>query len=567
MFSFVAMALTVSATFVVINIVFSTYIGSLFAYKLHRPMRGIMPRGIPIPIRPLDHSTMRRIARRPAEINPDSETIFLPYHQANHRPLQIMERISVPVDHRMKKDNFNFLNFDAYVMKPANEVTLKPVTERIIRIINQTEDDHDDARPSPSSSHHRYRTRNASKKPKKSTHMMEEFDDLEFYRAYLEHQKHAAMVKRLKTKPESSSRLPIGIDFFEHKKKNKIQAFPPITYAPMYLNNLHRSHQHEDVEASNVQNVRIRHPNMLKNEKIRIGQVTTPLTPMHTTVIMPVESEKFDETVTPPVPLPDEPDQIHSLASEPEMYKFTIDDVVIKPNSNAVVNHPFSGPVTLSPPSMHYQNIPNSYMTHNDRMRNNRMRHDHNIPANSIHENIFDAHYQTQINYPPKMIYSQNGYRHVDMNIPIEASASSQQQVQKYSIEPIVLTTKMTFAAETEPSVASLVKESNEIHSKRNGKRNKKRRQNTERHTPEYLRKANHEKDQTNNNNLEFSNSYSKRRTQGYNSEEEAATTPIIPIKFKNAKATDETKVQEIDDDAITTTTIAPNNEKVKYSQ
>lgn len=307
------MALRDSAIFL-INILLGISIGNLFAYEVHHPMRGSMPRGIPIPIRPLDRSTIHKIARRPAELNPDSETIFFPInHQANYRPLQIMERISVPVDHREKMENFNILNFDAYIMKPTNNVTLKPVTERKLHIINQTDDDRDDARPS-SSIHHRYRTKDASKKPKKSTHMyqIKEFDDLEFYRAFLEHQKHAAMVKRLKPKSEPSSRLPIGIDFFEHKMKNKIQPFPPITYTPLYLNNnLHRSHHHEDVEASNVQNVRIRHPNMLKNQEIRFGLGTTPLTPIHTTVVMPVESKKEIYTVQPR----NEPDQIHRLSN------------------------------------------------------------------------------------------------------------------------------------------------------------------------------------------------------------------------------------------------------------
>lgn len=240
------------------------------------------------------------------------------------------------------------------------------------------------------------------------------------------------------------------------------------------------------------------------------------------------------------------------------MYKFTIDDVVIKPNSIGVVNNPFSGPVTLSPPSMHYQNKQNSYM-----MKNDHLHKDHIVPAsaNAINENHSDAHYRAQINYPPKMIYSRNGYRHIiDKNFPIEASASSQQRVHKYSIEPIVLTTKMTFAAETEPSVASTMKASNENNSKHNDNRNKKRRPNTERHRPEHLRMHSDEKDQTNN--LEFSNSYTKRRTQGYNSEEDIATTPIIPSKLKNTKNHYETKEQE-----STTIKIEPNNEKIKYFQ
>lgn len=576
------MALANSVIFVM-NIMCGMCIGHFYAYEILRPIRGPMPRGIPIPIpiRPLDHSTIRRLSRRPAEMNPDSEPVFLPLHQSNHRPLQIMERISVPVDgnynwNRPKKDNFNVLNFEAYMMKP-NEASI-PRPERIVRLVNQTDDDRDEFRPSPSG-HHKYRSRSVPKKPKKNPHVlhMKEFDDLEFYRAYLEHQKHAAMVKRLKPKPESSSRLPIGIDFFENnKKKNKI-AFPPITYSPLYLNSLHRSQQYEDVEASNVLHVKLQHPDMLKNEEMPSTLATTVFAPsvhepMQTTMTMPIESEKRSETILPPSDGPNETETFHGVASEPEMYKFTIDDVVVKPNALSVVNHPFTGPVTLSPPAMMYQNQPNSNFMHPE----------HRIKtasANTIHETF--PHFQTQLNYPPKVFQRGNAYHRLQANsyrnVPIEASASSHQQVHKYSIEPIVMTTQMTFAPDAEQNVASSVKATYEIDSKRiDNKRNKKRRINSERHKPESTRKANHQKDLLNNN-LEFSSSYSKRRTQGVNSEEETATTPITPAKSRNSHSNNnktETKQhqhhkqqqQKQQQEAITTAN-TPKNEKVKYFQ
>ncbi|XP_055322766.1 uncharacterized protein LOC129578366 [Sitodiplosis mosellana] len=575
------MALTGYPIFV-IKILFGVCIGHLFAYQMHRPVHGPMHRGvpIPIPIRPLDHSTIRRLSRRPAELNPDSEPVFLPLHQSRHRPLQIMERISVPVDgnhnwNRQKKENFNVLNFEAYMMKPTNEALPKPVTERILRYINKTEDDRDDIRQSPSS-HHKYRSRSIPKKPKKNPHVlhMKEFDDLEFYRAFLEHQKHAAMVKRLKPKPDSSSRLPIGIDFFESNKKKNKAAFPPITYSPLYLNNLHRSQQYEDVEASNVQNVKMRYPDMLKNEEIPSTQATTPFAhPVHeptmqTTMIMPMESENHDETMPPPSEMPDEPETFHGLASEPEMYKFTIDDVVVKPNALGVVNNPFLGPVTLSPPAMMYQNTPHS----------NFMGPEHILPAsaNTIHETRYNPpHFQAQLSYPPKVYQRGTAYRRFQANsfrnVPIEASASSQQQVHKYSIEPVV-TTQMTFATDAEQqNIAPSVKAAYEIDSKRvDNKRNKKRRMNTERHKPENSRKVNHQKDFLNNN-LEFSNSYSKRRTQGVNSEEESATTPLIPSKLRHHNDFNKTEAKlqqqhQQQQEAITTTNV-PKNEKVKYFQ
>lgn len=580
------------ASIFVINLVFALCIGDLYAFELLRPVRASM-RTAPhqVPIRPLDHSTMRRLTRRPTEINPDSESIFL--HQTKQRPLQIMERISVPVDanhnfpHK-KKENFNVLNFEAYVMKPSmEEATMKPVTERILHLNHYNDDVRDDARPSPSS-HHKYRSRSMPKKPKKNIHMShaKEFDDLEFYRAYLEHQKHAAMVKRLKPKPEPNSRLPIGIDYFENKKKNKMM-FPPITYSPLYLNNLHRSHPYEDVEASNVQHVKMRHPDVMKMEAMASmqhqhqhqQQYTTPIPDALTTMHIPMEIDKQTTEVipSPEMPMPNEPDRFnslaseperfhslasepdrfHGLASEPEMYKFTIDDVVVKPHAASVVNHPFAGPVTLSPPPMQYQNTPNSNFIRPDRIPP--------VGLNTLHDKRYDSNLQTQLNYPPKM-YARGGQRRFEStsfkNVPIEtsvAASSSQQQVQKYSIDPIIMTTQMTFATDGEQNDAPPVKAAHEIDSKRiENKRSKKRRLNTERHKPE--RKINHQNDYQNN--LEFSSSYSKRRTQGYNSEEEAtaATTPITPIKLRHNKT--ESKQSE----TFTTDTPA-KSEKVKYFQ
>lgn len=567
------MAFTNVAVFV-INILLGLYISNVFAYEFIRSVRPLprgMPIPIPIPIRPLDRSTIRRLSIRPVEVNPDAEPIFLPYHQAKHRPLQIMERISLPIDNdnwnRRRKENFNVLNFEAYKMKPVNEIAIKPVAERIIRLINQTVDNRDDIRPS-SSSHHRYRSRSVPKKPKKSTHLshMKEIDDLEFYRAFLEHQKYAAMAKKLKPKAEPSSRLPIGIDFFEQKKKTKSQAFPPITYSPLYLNNLHRSHQYEDVEASNVRHVKLRHPDMLKNERMpSLHTSTTTLASIPTTAILSVDSETPTETIPPPLDMSDELDRIHGLASEPEMYKFTIEDVVVKPNHVGVVNHPFAGPVTLPPPSMHYQNTPNSHMMRKE----HKNRHDA-VPAsaNTLFDHEVDTHYQTQMNYPPKS-HSRSSFHRVEFpykSLPIEASASSHQQIHKYSIDPIVMTTQMTVASETEPNMAAssvdqTVKASHEIdnESKRGEKRYKKRRLNSERHKPDNSRKVNRQKDSSNN--LEFSNSYAKRRTQGYNSEEEIATTPIAPVKSRHNKVANEAKQKETD------TTIAPKIENVKYFQ
>lgn len=550
---FITMAFKDSKIFV-INIIFGICVGNLWTLNVIRPVHRI-------PIRPLDRSTMRRLSLRPTEINPDSEPVFLPAHLANQRPLQIMERISVPMDannNRMRqhKDNFNVLNFDAYVMKPTNGMAPNPVTERVFRLVNQTEYYRGDAKPSPSQ--HKYRSKSASKKSKKPMYGMhvKEFDDLEFYRAYLEHQKHAAMVKRLKQRPEPSSHLPIGIEYFEHRKKNQI-AFPPITYSPHYLNNLHRSHHHEEVEASNVQQVQMRHPNIVYHEDSFNGLATTPMTPIPTTVVLPLENEVQPQTQTNPpseVQSPYEQESYHNLASAPEMYRFTIDDVVFKQPPPGMVNYPFTGPVTLPPPLLKYQNVPNSHMMRTDLVMP--------MSANTVHENRFD--YQTQLNYPsnPYINTRINYPQPVDhlpyQNVPIEG-ASSYQEIQKYPIRPISMTTEMAITTTTEKEINDTVaftKPAYQMDAKRLEKRNKRRRLYSDRHRPD-SRRFNHQNDMLNN--LEFSSSYTKRRTQGYNSEEEPATTPISPAKLRSMK--DETTSE---DEVISTT---PKTEQFKYFQ
>lgn len=566
--------MTLSAvSFLMINFVFGLCIGDALSYERIRTARRPVPRGIPI--RPLDSSTMYRIARRPTEINPDSEPVFLPLHNIKRRPLQVMERISTDAKktwNRPKKDNFNVLNFEAYVMKPTNMGAIVPVTERVLHDIAQAESNRDDLKPSPSSQR-KYRT----KKPKKNnvhSSRVKEYDDIEFYRAFLEHQKHAAMVKKLRPKPEPSSRLPIGIEFFENKKKQKVP-FPPITYSPLYMNHLHRSQHHEAVEASNVQNIEMRYPDRTQHE-IHVTEetqdipTTTPFIPILSTTMNPmislhplnsngplnpmnqlddslspmVEVEKLDVESIPTsqlVQMPIQPEAYQRFLIEPEMHRFTIDDVVMKHQS--VAKHPFTGPVTLSP-SLEYKNVPNT-----------RMRPEPIAPAsaNNVYENQFNgrANFQTQLNYPAKT-YVRGNYRRFGnaryKNVPIEASASSQQQSQQYSIDPVMMTTQM--AITNDENDASTKNVAYDQTAKRMEKRNKKRRL-----IAFDILKINPD----NPNNLEFSSSYTKRRTQGYASEEDHSTTPITPIKLKNAT------VEPNNEEMVTT--VLPKDETVKYFQ
>lgn len=118
-----------------------------------------------ISIQPVDSQAIRRSSHKPPPINPDAETIFHPMHADKFRLDQIMERSSSggvyynkPKSHK-KKNKFNPLNFDAYLVKPMNFsykkvfATLKPETEKLMKLMNKTTvlDDEDEKKSKPRS--------------------------------------------------------------------------------------------------------------------------------------------------------------------------------------------------------------------------------------------------------------------------------------------------------------------------------------------------------------------------------------------------------------------------------
>lgn len=618
------------ATWMMISIIFGVCISDLHAYEKSRPIRGPAVKGIPI--RPLDYTTLRRISRKHVPLNPDSEPIYLPVNAAQFKPYQVMERISsVPPHpnlirnrlnhHNLKKnDNFNILNFDAYLMKPKDGSmdTVKTDPNRGLKFVNQTENHYEDATPS-SSSHHKYRSKSVPKKSKKTSNRLammpvRSMEDFERYKAYLEQQKHAATVKKLhKMKhvnnvnvnpikhAHSGAKLPIGIDYFEQKGKNKTP-YPPITYAPIYLNNLHRSHQHEDVEASNIY-VRTQPLEMLQNEQMPTATIPS----VSPTFAVPTEVDQPKHTMAPiEMHQPEEAKSYHKVANAPEMYKFTVDDAVVRPiipNSH----RSFNGPVTLSPQSVDYSKQPDEhYVQSVDVPLLNMNNGIENIPAsirplvrgrNPMHNH--NPHYQTQINYPPSE-YTRTGYRRLEPSqysqqyhpnhnsnyesnsinsnanhITMEVSASSRRQSQKVSSQPIVVATQMTVAADNnnpdteQPVATTAAMESVRRQKKRRRPINSNRHPAEQSESHENTRKNVHHKDSNNNNNnLEVSNSYTKRRTQGYNSEEDdGTTTPISPIKLKNAKNTITSESKQVTSTASPQRTHAIHSPRIQKSK
>lgn len=118
-----------------------------------------------IPIQPMNLSSSQRAFKVPS-INPDSELIYSPSRSSQrYQYEQIMERLQqLPVDTpapqkqaRSKKKEFNFLNFDAYLVKPMNVnykqvfATLKPEAEKLLRMLNETiSEDYDETEESKS---------------------------------------------------------------------------------------------------------------------------------------------------------------------------------------------------------------------------------------------------------------------------------------------------------------------------------------------------------------------------------------------------------------------------------
>lgn len=619
----------------VINIIFGLCIGDLWTLNAIRVDRNRASRRIPI--RPLDRTTMLRLQSRPTELNPDAESIFAPNHITNpSRPLQIMERISVPVDwNHPSSDKFNLLAHDPYAMK-AKYMSTSPVTDRSFHTVNQTAD-RNDARTSQSQ-YQMSQSKNAMvKKPKKPLYasggvssadgsgmqMKDPNGEIDFYPAYFEHQNPATLIKhRMKLRPDPISRLPMNYDFYDQKKKSRLAYPPPMNFAPKYISKLHHTYRTESDETSNVHRHHTNsHTNQYKQnyfDDVADGIVSTTTTtttttiPLNPTTTLPppvsqehaIQSDATFQTISPTtidINIPNESETIfHSgLSSKPEMYKFTIDDVVIKPQPQI---HSFNRPSTLPPAALIYPNNAhathaahyvqpsntknNNYIVQNGQNKNNYVNYEkkntisgHKYPVNpnAILDNRFETQsYRLQLNYPPSPYGSQRLiYRRPEPHsykiIPLEGASPPllHQQPYKYPIDPIEITTPISLST-TEKTIINNKTNANSIsssistismtgsssnnditisdivkpvyestqqplsHSKYIEKhRNRKyRRQNPDAHNKNEARKL--LSSQYNQYGMEFSNSYTKQRTQGYNSEEELATTPVSPSKNFN---------------------------------
>lgn len=133
-------------------------------YEIKSPLRQLRPIKI-IPIRTMDAAS-QRFVKVPA-LNPDAELIFSPSRSQRYQYEKIMERLVVPpasaaaaapasessstatdanVTHdqqEQKRNKFNFLNFDAYLVRPMPVnyeqvfATARPEAEKLLNAMKE----------------------------------------------------------------------------------------------------------------------------------------------------------------------------------------------------------------------------------------------------------------------------------------------------------------------------------------------------------------------------------------------------------------------------------------------
>lgn len=139
--------LTVILVIVAINCV----VLSVDGYNRHPPpppYRRAYTRRL-VPIKPMNYTLMNRAVKKLPPFNPDAEFITSPTNKHRFHPEKIMERVtqSEPTENSndMKKNRFNYMNFDAYLVKPAEFnyktvwATLEPETQKLLKNLGKDE--------------------------------------------------------------------------------------------------------------------------------------------------------------------------------------------------------------------------------------------------------------------------------------------------------------------------------------------------------------------------------------------------------------------------------------------
>lgn len=136
-----------------------------------RPYRRVYARRI-VPIKPMDYTAMNRAVKRLPPLNPDAEFITSSSNKHRFQPEKIMERVTQSENQetpeRTQKTNFDYMNFDAYLVKPSELnyktvwATLEPETEKLLKSLKDEDvasdkiarDEAEVGEPTTSSSRH-----------------------------------------------------------------------------------------------------------------------------------------------------------------------------------------------------------------------------------------------------------------------------------------------------------------------------------------------------------------------------------------------------------------------------
>lgn len=345
--------------------------------------------------------------------------------------------------------------------------------------------------------------------------------------------------------------LPIGFAYFDNDKNKN--AFAPITYAPVAAHTISRTHK------------RRKHTSNIKNRNFQAhngDEEPTTMQSIQNLVIQPkpnfINLPNFEEdpSTTGESFLPDKSNQkLHHVV--PEMYKFTLDDVVVRPNrDNHTKKKGAKRPVTVSP----FDELPS------------------NIEIRTHHSDQPEA---VATEKPPKHYYrhlrnnehnSSKSYRKVERERPNYPAHYVSRQYRRVEAKSVTTTeyplteTNGYDELQINPSIDEWLQPQ---------KRNAKRFRNMPRRklVPDDAIKLTpaqfaHESQQ----NLEVSPSYTKQRTQGINSAEDLSTTPMTsgPTKAGHFNKLHRTRQTHSDEETEATAQhqhAQPQNNQAKYYQ
>lgn len=355
----------------------------------------------------------------------------------------------------------------------------------------------------------------------------------------------------------SQDELPIGLAYFD-SDQNK-DAFAPITYAPVPETVFNRPRKHKKSTT-----------NHLKNRIFQThngeGEPTTMQSVQNMIIHPKPNFIKFgtveDVTTTDATFKPEEARLHHSA---PEMYKFTLDDAVVRPSRSKHLgkSNALRDPVTTA--SQSFDELPSNIDVHTQPV----------VHYDSIHTD----HIATD---EPKYFYrhtrnnernSTRTIRKIERGRPVQSAVT--RQYRRVEAKSLPVTTTENPLTETNGKDELQIKATVEkwpLPLQRYSPRSRhtsRRRLVSEpiaRIMPEQMAYESQR-------NLEVSPSYTKQRTQGFNSAEDVSTTPMTPAMATLVSKQHRSRQTHLDGigDAATaqkqSERALPNNNQAKYFQ